>query len=130
MSGSPHNSRLGDYGERLAARHLAAQGMVLVERNWRCELGELDLVLRDGDGLVCCEVKTRSSAAYGHPLEAVGAVKAARLRRLAERWLEERWRQGQGQGHGNVDVRMRIDVVGVLLRDRGAPEIEHVRGVA
>ncbi len=124
MSGSPHNSRLGDYGERLAARHLAAQGMVLVERNWRCELGELDLVLRDGDELVCCEVKTRSSAAYGHPLEAVGAAKATRLRRLAERWLEEH----RPDRHG--DVRVRIDVVGVLLRARGAPEIEHLRGVA
>ena len=46
--------------------------MVLVDRNWRCDLGEVDLVLRDGDDLVFCEVKTRSSAAYGHPLEAVG----------------------------------------------------------
>lgn len=124
MSGSPHNSRLGDYGERLAARHLVAQGMVLVERNWRCELGELDLVLRDGGELVCCEVKTRSSAAYGHPLEAVGPAKAARLRRLAGRWLEERCPERVG------DLRVRIDVVAVLLRTRGAPEIEHLRGVA
>ena len=72
MSGSARNSSLGSYGERVAAQRLVDQGMVLVDRNWRCELGEVDLVLRDGDVLVFCEVKTRTSAAYGHPLEAVG----------------------------------------------------------
>ena len=80
---------LGAYGEGLAARHLTGQGMVLLDRNWRCELGEIDLVLRDGPALVVCEVKTRSSTAYGTPLQAVTGQKAARLRRLAARWLAE-----------------------------------------
>ena len=62
---------LGAYGETLAARHLVGQGMVLLDRNWRCEAGEIDLVLRDGDVLVVCEVKTRSSLRYGTPHEAV-----------------------------------------------------------
>ena len=61
--------------------------MVVLDRNWRCDLGEIDLVLRDGDVLVVCEVKTRSSAAYGHPLEAVdpgqGRPAAAARRALA-----------------------------------------------
>ncbi len=74
---------LGAYGETLAARHLVEQGMVLLERNWRCEAGEIDLVLRDGDVLVVCEVKTRSSLRYGTPHEAVTDIKVARLRRLA-----------------------------------------------
>ena len=107
MSGGPQTAGLGAYGERLARRSAwSSEGMVLVDRNWRCDLGEIDLVLRDGDVLVFCEVKTRSSAAFGHPLEAVTPAKAQRLRRLAVRWLQEH------------DVRpdgIRIDLVGVLL---------------
>ncbi len=94
--------------------------MVLLDRNWRSGSGEIDLVLRDGDIVVFCEVKTRSSAAYGHPLEAVDATKAARLRRLAAQWLEEH----DVRPHG-----VRIDLVGVLLSQRGSAEVEHVRGV-
>ena len=85
MGSGQRNKGLGSYGERVAVQRLVGQGMVLVDRNWRCDLGEVDLVLRDGDVLVFCEVKTRSSAAYGHPLEAVGRAKGARLRRLAGR---------------------------------------------
>src|SRR5690349_16856926 len=110
MTGNPHNANLGAYGERIAARRLVAEGMAVVDRNWRCVDGEIDLVLRDGDVLVFCEVKTRRSAAYGHPLEAVTPVKAERLRRLAVRWVDE---------HGVQPGGMRIDVVGVLLGGRG-----------
>ena len=111
---------LGRFGEAYAARHLADQGMILLDRNWRCEAGEIDLVLRDGPVLVACEVKTRSSTAYGSPLEAVTSDKAARLRHLAARWVEER---------GVRPEQMRIDLVGVLLRRRGAPLVEHLLGV-
>ncbi len=120
MSSGARNSNLGSYGERVAAQRLVDQGMVLVDRNWRCDLGEVDLVLRDGNVLVFCEVKTRSSAAYGHPLEAVTPAKGARLRRLAARWLAE---------HDVHAPEIRIDLVGVLLAQRGAAEVEHVRGV-
>lgn len=120
MSTGARNSTLGSYGERVAAQRLVEQGMVVVDRNWRCELGEVDLVLRDGDVLVFCEVKTRSSAAYGHPLEAVTPAKGERLRRLAVRWVEE---------HGVDPPDIRVDLVGVLLAQRGAAEVEHVQGV-
>jgi putative endonuclease len=120
MSGSAHNDSVGAYGERLAAQRLMGEGMVLVDRNWRCDLGEVDLVLRDGDVLVFCEVKTRTSAAYGHPLETVSPAKGERLRQLAVRWVEE---------HGVTPDGIRIDLVGVLLASRGAAEVEHVRGV-
>ena len=112
---------VGRYGEDVAARFLAEAGLVVLERNWRCELGEVDIVAREGDVLVFCEVKTRSGTVYGTPLEAVTARKAARLRRLASRWLAER------------PVRpatVRIDVVGVLRPARGAAQVEHVREVA
>ena len=120
MSRAPRNKSLGAYGERVAAQRLVGDGMVLVDRNWRCDLGEVDLVLRDGDTLVFCEVKTRTSAAYGHPLEAVGEAKYARLRRLAACWLEE---------HDAHARDIRIDLVGVLLAERGAAEVAHLRGV-
>jgi putative endonuclease len=111
---------LGAYGERLAADHLVAAGMTLLARNWRCPIGEIDIVARDGDVLVICEVKTRSSTAFGHPLEAVSARKAARLRRLAAAWIT-------ATGVHPADVR--IDLVGVLRPARGAAAIDHVRGV-
>jgi putative endonuclease len=111
---------LGDYGETIAARHLEAHGLVVLERNWRCELGEIDLVARDGDTLVVCEVKTRRGLDYGSPLEAVTARKAGRLRRLAMRWLDD---------HPVRPRHVRIDVVGVLTRPQGAALVEHVRGV-
>ncbi|MDP3892587.1 YraN family protein [Nocardioides sp.] len=115
-----HQHGLGVYGEQLAARHLVDEGMVVLDRNWRCELGEIDLVLRDGDTLVVCEVKTRSSTAYGSPLEAVDEVKVARLRRLAGRWLAD---------HQLRPFEVRIDMVGIIRPRRGAMELEHVRGI-
>jgi putative endonuclease len=102
---------LGRYGERLAARHLVEQGMVLLDRNWRCDVGEIDLVLRDGRVLVVCEVKTRTSTAFGHPLEAVTEAKADRLRDLSVRWVAE---------HGVRPDGVRIDLVGVLMQPPGS----------
>lgn len=113
-------STLGAYGEALAARHLTEQGMVLLDRNWRCELGEIDLVLRDGRILVVCEVKTRSSLVAGSPHEAVTAAKLARLQRLGERWARERGLRPAG---------LRIDLVAVLRPERGPAVVDHVRGL-
>jgi putative endonuclease len=111
---------LGRFGESYAARHLVEHGMVLLDRNWRCDAGEIDLVLRDGRVLVVCEVKTRSSVAYGSPLEAVTEAKAARLRRLAARWLAE---------HRLRPDDVRIDLVGVLALPGRTPRVDHVTGV-
>ncbi len=110
---------VGAYGEQVAARHLQDAGFVLLERNWRCSEGEIDLVAADGGVLVICEVKTRSSLAYGDPAEAVVGAKAARLRRLAVRWMaahDSRWPE------------VRFDVVTVLRRPRGAAAVRHLRG--
>lgn len=111
---------LGVYGENLAERHLLEQGMVVLDRNWRCDEGEIDLVVRDGRVLVACEVKTRRGASCGTPHEAVTPVKLERLRRLAMRWAVE-------QGIRPSDVR--IDLVAVLRHDAGAAVVEHVRGL-
>ncbi|WP_328536426.1 YraN family protein [Streptomyces sp. NBC_00344] len=113
---------LGRYGEGLAARKLAEAGMTVVERNWRCRAGEIDIVAWDGDALVVCEVKTRRDGRFEHPMAAVTPIKAERLRHLAQRWVDSHG----GPPPGGV----RIDLVGVLLPNRGAPLVEHARGVA
>jgi putative endonuclease len=110
---------LGAYGERVAAAHLVGVGMSIVERNWRCDIGEIDIVARDGDTLVVCEVKTRRGAEFGSPLEKVTSDKAERLLRLAACWIAEK-------GLHPPDVR--IDIVGVLRARRGPAQVEHVRG--
>ncbi|MBW9216428.1 YraN family protein [Mumia sp. zg.B53] len=112
---------VGVHGENVAADYLRAQGMRVIDRNWRCRWGEIDIVAQDDDALVFCEVKTRRSAAYGTPLEAVTPQKAARLRRLAGVYLSE-----HQPGAGLV----RIDVVAVVVPARGAAEITHVVGAA
>lgn len=111
---------LGRRGEAIAARFLVSQGLAIVERNWRCPQGEIDLVARDGDELVFVEVKTRSSVAFGHPLEAVTAPKLARLRRLAAAWCE-----AHPGGHSAI----RIDAIGVIAPSVGEIEIEHLERV-
>lgn len=112
---------VGRYGERVAVAYLERVGFEVVECNWRCQAGEVDVVARDGDCLVIVEVKTRRSTACGHPFEAVTAVKAARLRRLAAAWLAE---------HDARPVSVRVDVIAVLRPLRGAAVVEHLRGVA
>ncbi|MER5910062.1 YraN family protein [Streptomyces sp. NPDC001982] len=123
MNTQQARSALGKYGEDLAARRLSEAGMTVLERNWRSgRSGEIDIVARDGDVLVVCEVKTRRGGAYEHPMAAVTPDKASRLRDLAERWI---------QTHGGAPPGgVRIDLVGVLVPDRGAPVVEHARGVA
>ena len=120
MTKTKSNNWLGGWGERIAAQHLSRAGMQILERNWRCSAGEIDLVLRDGGTLVICEVKTRRDDRFGHPLEAIDEAKVERLHRLAALWQEERQVRP-------VDVR--LDAVGVLLPKYGAASIEHVRGI-
>ena len=82
-----HRVNLGGRGEDLAAAWYEGHGYQVLERNWRCAAGELDVVARRGRTTVFCEVKTRTSAAFGAPAEAVTPAKQARVRRLAARWL-------------------------------------------
>lgn len=110
---------VGAYGEGLAAQHLTEAGMVLLARNWRCRIGEIDIVARDGDVVVFCEVKTRRGAGYGPPAEAVVASKARRLRQLGAQWLKD---------HGVRPDEVRFDVVSVLPQPGGGARVEHLRG--
>ncbi|MGH9016960.1 MAG: YraN family protein [Acidimicrobiales bacterium] len=111
---------LGCRGEDVAARWYATAGYRILDRNWRCPTGELDLVALDPSGttVVVCEVKSRSSTAFGHPGEAVTAAKQIRLRRLAGRWLATR-----GPGPSTARA-VRFDVAAVIDDGARGPVLE------
>jgi putative endonuclease len=111
---------LGRSGEDLAAAWYEHHGYDVLARNWRCRAGELDIVARRGRLIVFCEVKSRTSEAFGLPAEAVGPVKQARLRRLAALWFADRALSGRGRRAGGP---VRFDVAGVL-----AGEVEVIEG--
>ncbi len=111
---------LGKDGEQAAVDYLTRLGFRILDRNWRCAAGELDIVAIERHVFVVCEVKTRSGAGYGTPLEAVGVRKQRRLRGLAIAWLT---------AHGIRFEQIRIDVVGLVREASGGFTIEHVRGV-
>ncbi|MDQ3663938.1 MAG: YraN family protein [Actinomycetota bacterium] len=119
-TGGVVRAALGAFGEEVAAQHLVTQGMAILDRNWRCDIGEIDLVARDRDVLVVCEVKTRRGLGFGTPADAVTWDKLSRLRRLAARWLAE---------HPVGAVEVRIDVVEVLVLPNDGPRVEHLVGV-
>ena len=118
LGGMTQRQALGRSGEDLAVDHLLGQGYAILDRNWRCPIGELDIVARDGETTVVVEVKTRSGLGFGHPLDAITPVKLARLRRLAAAWCE---------AHGGA-THLRVDAVAVLTDRRGVA-IDHVRQV-
>jgi putative endonuclease len=104
-------SALGQAGEDAAASWYESHGYEVVARNWSRREGELDIVARRGRLHVFCEVKARSSAAFGLPMEAVGALKQARVRRLAALWFAE---QPLGYGPRRHGGPVRFDVVSIL----------------
>ncbi len=113
-AGGSRRKALGKAGEDLAAAWYEARGYEVLARNWSCRDGELDIVLRHGRLHVFCEVKARSSSAFGLPAEAVGPLKQARVRRLAALWFAELSRGGKpGRGTG-AGGPVRFDVASVL----------------
>lgn len=109
---------VGAYGERVAVRRLEDEGYVVLDRNWRCRAGELDVVACEGSALVFCEVKARTAQGFGHPVEAVTPAKQRRLRQLASAWLAE---------HDHHAPDLRFDVVGVLVPAIGPARVTHLR---
>jgi putative endonuclease len=95
-------------------------GWDVLDRNWRCREGELDLVVARGRVVAFCEVKTRRSGAFGEPVEAVTPAKVRRLRKLAVRWLAARTAAGQPAPGRDL----RFDVACVSAAPGGEPEVE------
>jgi putative endonuclease len=112
---APHD--LGCLGERLAAQHLRECGFTIVERNYRFGHREVDLIARRGDLVAFVEVKARAGQGFGHPLEAITALKRREIERVARRWL---------QRHGRPGLAYRFDAVGISFRRGADPVIEYV----
>jgi putative endonuclease len=113
----PEHLRRGALGERAAEIHLKAQGMKFLARNFRSPRGEIDLVFRDGDCLVFAEVKTRSSEDWARPAAAVNAERRRRLSQCALDYLRLL---------KNPPVKIRFDIVEILLKDGEVCEIRHL----
>ena len=113
----PRNLAIGAYGEKVAGTYLETRGAVIIDRNWRIREGEIDIVAELSNGVIAfVEVKTRSSMAFGHPLEAISSAKAHRLQRLALGWMATHSRFGQ---------EYQIDCVSVLVRNDESHTIEY-----
>jgi putative endonuclease len=111
---------LGKEGEQVAVGYLEGCGFRILDRNWRCVDGEIDIVAAERRTFVVCEVKTRSGTRYGTPLDAVGQDKRRRLRRLSAQWLS---------AHGIRFDQIRMDLLGLLRDGADGFTIEHIRGV-
>lgn len=110
---------LGRAGEDRAARYFADHGYTVLSRNWRCRSGEIDLVVGALDHVVVVEVKTRRGEGYGHPFEAIGARKRARLWRLATAWIAQHPDAIQGRT-------LRIDAIALTGADPRTARLEHI----
>jgi putative endonuclease len=113
----PVNLRRGSVGERAARQHLQEHGMKFLTANFRSDRGEIDLIFRDGDCLVFVEVKARSSGGWTRPAAAVNARKRRLLTRCAFDYLRLL---------KNPPIKIRFDVVEVLLADDEVAEVKHL----
>ena len=125
MPGRESKKQIGVRGEDLACAELERQGLQVLERTWRCRLGEIDIVAAEtgqtGLTLVFCEVKCRSGLGFGHPLEAITYAKMRTLRQLAAVWMRE---------HRIKASTIRLDAIGVVLAPGADPSIRRVRAVS
>jgi putative endonuclease len=114
---SKDKKQLGDLGEELAVKYLAKKGYLILERNYRYERGEIDIIAKDEDILVFIEVKTRENLEYGYPEESVTKGKQKQIRKVAEAYLWEKDIKGQ---------ECRLDVISILFEGKGKPIINHI----
>jgi putative endonuclease len=125
---------LGRFGEQLAADYLARRGYVILDRNWRSSGGEIDIVARHDGETVFVEVKTRSGLAFGNPLDAITPAKHARLRRLVGSWhVADHGVSGtssRSDSGSRAVARVRIDVIGIVVRPGRDAVIDHLVGIA
>jgi len=124
MATRESKKQIGVRGEDLACAELERQGLQVLERNWRCRLGEIDIVAAEaaanGLTMVFCEVKCRSGLGFGHPLEAITFTKRRTLRQLAAVWMRQ---------HRVKASAIRLDAIGVVLAPGEEPSVTHVRAV-
>jgi putative endonuclease len=110
---------LGSWGEHSAAKYLIRKGYIILERNFRCRLGEIDLIALDGRTLVFIEVKTRRNRSYGLPCEAVNAQKLRHLKRMSSYYITI---------HHAEHRDARLDVVEILT-EGGRTYFRHIENI-
>ncbi|SNB46361.1 YraN family protein [Geobacter sp. DSM 9736] len=118
MTEASRSLALGARGEQLAAAYLKGKKFVILERNYRCKGGEVDIIARDGRTVVFVEVKTRRNHAFGLPQEAVTLFKQRQISKAALVWLSQ---------HRQLEAPARFDVVAVVLGDNEVPDIDHIK---
>lgn len=112
------NKTIGDLGEDLARRWIWTRGMKVLFRQFKAKGGgEVDIVVRDGEVLVFCEVKTRTSTQFGRPADAVDREKQQLITRGANAWIQEL---------GFLPLLFRFDILEVILSDGEIPVINHI----
>ncbi|MGA2151235.1 MAG: YraN family protein [Geobacteraceae bacterium] len=112
------NKTIGARGEEIACAYLKGQKFTIVERNFRCKGGELDIIAREGKTLVFVEVKARRTLSFGPPQMAVTSFKQRQISKAALIWLARKKQFG---------ANARFDVVAILLPDHAVPVIDHIR---
>ncbi|KIL35273.1 endonuclease [Cohnella kolymensis] len=116
----PNRAAVGRAGEEAAARHLADLGYTVIERNWRCRSGEIDLIAHDGATIVFIEVRSRSNPTrFGTAVEAVNARKCRQVREVAAYYLRQQ---------AGFERSVRFDVIAVTFLQDGISEIKHLPG--
>lgn len=110
--------RIGERGEDAAAAYLERAGMTVVERNWRCPAGEIDIIALDGQALVLCEVKTRRTVAKGTPEDAVTPAKQRKYATLAASYVQKA---------GIEPAEVRFDVISILVVAEDRALLRHHR---
>lgn len=113
--------RLGALGEEAAVRHLMVRGYRIIERNWRCRLGEIDIIAMDGEELVIVEVRTKSRISFGTGAESVNLRKQRKLRQLALAFIHQ-----HEQILNLSEVNVRFDVISVMREEGGRLRIDHI----
>ena len=112
------NRTLGKRGEAIAAAYLKGQRFTIIERNFRCKGGEVDIIAREGKTLVFVEVKTRRTLTFGPPQLALTPFKQRQISKAALTWLAKKKQFGASA---------RFDVIAIIAPDHQVPEIEHIR---
>lgn len=112
-----NNKELGKWGEQVAAKFLQKADFVIIERNYRCGLGEIDLITSAGDQLIFVEVKTRSSSRYGLPGEAVNAKKRSKYFQIATYYVNYK---------RLYSLSLRFDVIEIMRKADGSYSVNHI----
>ncbi len=114
--------RIGTAGEKAARSHLEGRGYKILETNYRCPLGEIDIIARENSTVVIVEVRTKTGSAFGRPEESITALKAHQLRRLALYYLQSVYKR---------EIPCRIDLVAVILNegDNSVRSLNHIKGI-